>query len=354
MNLRSNTTLVDYDEMVKRIAITMGVRAADIGVKRWQTNERGSAIHCLGKSPDSSFFAKILPLEQFPRCEPVTLPSEVLFNREQITRTAKEQIETEWHMANRLRKVKGTTVPKTVARSFPFNTIILETVAGEPLDRLIRQSRWRDPKGDIGAAALHQTGAWLRTAHDLFFQRELTLDIGKLCTTLKRYAWKSPSRHFSCICTAATILESAKKELGRNTVALPVSLTHGDPSLPNILWDRDSGQVAVVDFEHANYRVILHDLVALVYSIRVKLLNPVIPSGVVSRWEEAFWKGYGPLPLEIKIMVDRLASAWIFYWFLPILSVRARRRGLIRYLAVTVYQRCIIPRLTRTALNNYA
>ncbi len=315
-------------ELRERIASTLNVSSRCVRVDRWQYNRRRSALHGWGSSSGKRFFAKILALDPFPLTTPLSVPKEKAIPRTQV-RSAKDQIETEWHVTNELRALMGPScVPAPLGKSGTARTIVWEEVRGMRLDHLVSRSRWRDPQGNASAAALFQAGAWLRKVHDGFSRGSETLDIARLIEIIPdsvgRGGWRS-SRYAN---VASKLLETAvAKAGGASRLRVPVALTHGDFSLPNLMWSEKENQLFVFDFEHAADRGILHDLVVLISNLRFKLLNPLIPPRVLESAEKAFWAGYGSVSREMSVFVDALACAWIFYCALPWLSELRKRRG---------------------------
>jgi hypothetical protein len=68
-------------------------------------------------------------------------------------------------------------------------------------------------------------------------------------------------------------------------------------------------------------------------------INPLIPQRVILGAERSFWDGYGSIPEEIPVLVGALASARIFYYSLPRLSSRRKRRGWLKGMTASLYQK---------------
>jgi aminoglycoside phosphotransferase (APT) family kinase protein len=143
-------------------------------------------------------------------------------------------------------------------------------------------------------------------------------------------------RTAKCVNIAFALLDRARANLG-DKVTSRLALGHGDFLPANFLWD-SSGQLFVIDFEHAGHRDVCHDLLTMVFSLRLQLLNPLVSLGMISSLENSFWKGYGPVSHEIRSLVDAVASARILYHSLPWIASRKLRRGKVAGVSASIYK----------------
>jgi len=323
--------------MISDIAHTLGVEPDAVTVEHWTKNRRRTAAHFFGKFEGRPFFAKVLLRESYPLLAPIAVPDHALLQRQQITQSGEEQIKTEWNVAEQLSQVSGpTAIPKGIARS--RNTIVWEFFPGASLDSIVKQV-WTDSREGGSSQALRDAGAWLKRLHESSSSGDGSVDLAESVDALLRYRQTLPQKLHRYIDTALHFLELAVTRLKTDRVYVPQSFTHGDFSLPNMLWDRTAERLAIIDFEHARERVIVHDLVVLLCNLRVKFLNPVISASAIERLEASFWDGYGRIAPELEILVNSLTSAWVFYHFIPKISQDRKSQGWLKRILLTAYEK---------------
>jgi hypothetical protein len=335
--LPERASLLPRDEAVERIAAALDVRPSEVRVDRWSRNERRTAVHAWGSARGRDFFAKILVTDSFPRLAPIVLPTDAPHGERGDTCTAVEQIETERAASGRFAGLGGLAVPALLGCAPRERAIVWRAVPGRTLDALLRRSRYAPEAGRDLAAGLQRAGLWVRRLHDTTRSGSTVVEIGALTTGLSRFGTTMPRERDAYTRIATEVVDSAVRAIGTAQLEVLRALTHGDLSPPNLLWNRSAAEGFVVDFEHSLERPVIHDLVLLLANLRAKLLNPLVPHRDVIRGEQAFWNGYGPIRSEEKVLVESLASAWVFYRFLPGLPTRASREGLSRRLLTAVY-----------------
>lgn len=311
-------------QMKGRIASAFGTSVETIRISKVGRNERASAIHCWGWSTQAPFFAKVLVAPTFPRLTPIVIPGDELLGGRQELCTAQEQIRTELDTAERFEMLAGPVqIPRLLAHSLPDRVMVWSWVKGTTLDRLLRSSRVSSQAGRSLLAALKRVGIWARELHNQFRDGETTVQLDACDHALARYSAGMARRDREHVEAARRILQLTAERIGVSAIEFPATLTHGDLAPPNIIWDEKEHVATVVDFEHCQPRCLLHDLVLLIATLRSKLLNPLIPDGVIRAAEDEFWQGYGSVSRELRIATEGLASAWLLYRFLPGVSKRA-------------------------------
>jgi thiamine kinase-like enzyme len=330
--------------MIGDIARALGVEPGSVVVSRWTQNRRRTAAHLFGQCEGKTFFAKVLLRESYPLMAPIAFPDQDLSRRRQIAQSGENQIQTEWQVAQRFSAVSGAAaIPKAIARS--SNTIVWELLPGMPLDSMIKQVWSAGTRERGGSKALRDAGAWLKQLHESSSGAPVSLDLVDSITALVRYRQTLPQALHRHIDTALNFLELAVTRLKADRVSVPRSFTHGDFSLPNMLWHPATRRLAIVDFEHACERASVHDLIVLLCNLRVKFLNPMVSSSVVNRLEASFWEGYGKIAPELEILVNSLTSAWIFYHFIPKISQELKHQGWMQRIWITAYEKCFQEKL---------
>ncbi len=338
---KANTTSELVADISERIASTLNVGSKCVRLDRWRfSGELPSILHCRGSSAGRRFFAKIFLADPYPVGPRVDAPWEDTLPPSQQFRAVEEQIEAEWNMTNELRLVAGPGyIPAPLAKSKTAKTIVWEEVTGIRLDHLVARSRWTDPKGKASAAALFQAGAWLKRVHDASSHGNVTVEIVDVIEIMRGLVEREGLRSSRYALIALQLLETARMSIGgEGKLQVLVALNHGDFLLPNLMWDKKLSRVFVFDFEHSGYRGICHDLVSMIFSLRVRLLNPLVPKLVILSSEKSFWTGYGSIPREMSIFVNAMASAWIFYNYLPRLSTLKKRRGWLAGVKASIYK----------------
>lgn len=324
----------------ERIALTLNVSSKCVTVDRWRfSGELPSILHCRGSSAGRRFFAKVFLADPYPIAPRIAVLWEDPLPSRQQVRSIEDQIATEWNVANQLRALAGPSyVPSPLAKSMTTRTIVWEEASGVRLDHLIARSRWVDRKGNTSTAALFQAGAWLRSVHDASRRGTETVDTSRAITRIRRLAEEGAFGSSRYANPAFNRAEAALMSIRGGKLLVPVALNHGDFVLPNVMWNRKLSRLFIFDFEHSGYRALCHDLVAMVLSLRLQFLNPLVPRLVILASEKSFWMGYGPVASEVSVFVSAAASAQILSSSRPHPSARRKRRGRLGAAAASFYQ----------------
>jgi hypothetical protein len=229
------------------------------------------------------------------------------------------------------------------------DTLVWPRVNGKTLESIIVAARTSSSMRQHAVKTLTSVGVWLRTVHDANTTGVTTIDLGASIRALEA-SDDVASKHTRAWCDMALrILEAARRRLETDTATVTRSLTHGDMTPPNILRNPATGEVTIVDFEHARERAVSHDLVVMAGRLRAKRLDPRVSPELITQLEGAFWQGYGQVAREVRIAVSALASAWVFYDHLGRAAERARGRGLARRAMVALYQRVLASKQSAAA-----
>ncbi len=320
------------------VASALNVRSAEVKIDHWRFSPGQRSTRSWGTSMGRRFFAKTLAQDPYPLVPRVAVPGRAAFAHGKAFRSAGEQIEAEWVMTQQLRELVGRAdIPALLGRSIPAKTLVWEQATGARVDDAVKRSRWLDPKGKATGAALFQAGIWLRKLHDASSHDEEVVNCGEIIRNVSELLESEGLGSSAYATTALQLLGKGRQHAGAHLV-MPIALTHGDFTLANLLWDNETNHLWVVDFEDFAERTLLHDLVTIVFDLRVMLLNPFVPKDVVLCLEKAFWNGYGDIPNESFMWVNVLAAARIFYYYLPRLSSRGLRRGRLAGGLASIYK----------------
>jgi O-antigen/teichoic acid export membrane protein len=340
-SLTMNSSANVVNGIREKVASALNTSPSSVAVDRWRfSGEPCVLLHCRGSWVGGRFFAKILLADPYPNELRVALPLGDGVSLDTQHRPVEMQIENEWNMTKELGALGGPGfVPAPLAKSIKGRTLVWEEVAGIRLDYLVRNCRWADPRGNTTEAALFQAGRWLRRVHDGSFRGSEIVDMGAVSEGIRELGQQngatSPSRY---TLGALQLLQTARAAVGEDKLEFPVVLSHGDFLLPNLLWNKTSRQLLVFDFEHCGYRNACHDLMAMVFSLRSQLLNPLVPKSAIKRAEESFWNGYGSVSPAMLAFTGAMASARILYASLPRLATRRKRRGWIAGMNAALYK----------------
>lgn len=333
MNARHSS--LDRDTLTNHIASTLRLDPHAIEILRLGNNERGTAWHILFSAQGGKYFAKHIPNESVPLAKPVALPTDLNFAPIlEGHRGAVAQLQQEREATITLGAVSGdVSVPTPEAMSSHHRTMVWRAADGLQLEDFLRRSRRNQVMAGVGTKACHALGLWLRKVHDSSTSEMRTLDLNAHVDALQKWAEQLGARDRKYVARAVRILEEAKSTL-TTPVKAPLCFIHGDLQYPNVLLDEMSRDLTVVDFEWSRTGGAETDLVAFVANTRAKELNPSYPAATARLWEKAFWDGYGSIDSKLAHLVDALATAWIFYWYLPGLTRRQKfmspaRRGAI-------------------------
>src|SRR5271167_1098594 len=339
--MRSKPDTLSKSILRERIAAALSSTPSCVSVKRWNLSLRHRSARSWGNWAGQRFFAKTFIMEPYPVTPRPTLPGEAELRRGPQLRPGDGQSEHEWNMANEFRTLVGPeSIPTPLGTSKVARTNVWQEVTGFRLYELMERSLWADRQGKTLAAALGMAGGWLRRLHDASLQGREPVDIARMVEIIPTLMQKEGLHSPPYLQMACRLLEAARRKLrSPEKLLLPVALNHGDFALANLVWDNRKNRLFIIDFEHAGPRSVCHDLFTIIFDLRSRLLNPLIPKRVILGAEESFWAGYGSVPGEIHILVGALASARIFYHSLPRLSTRRKRRGCLAGLTASLYQR---------------
>ena len=112
-------------------------------------------------------------------------------------------------------------------------------------------------------------------------------------------------------------------------------LNHGDFTLANLLWN--GTRLSVLDFENPIVAAPFYDLLTLTFSLRRKLLNPLVSRNVVQAAEKSFWKAYGAVPSQLATFLNAVATARVLCQCSPRPAKQRRQRGWLNAAAAAVY-----------------
>jgi hypothetical protein len=335
------------------IASALGANSAAIQIERIETRRDVTPIiYVWGATQDSSFFAKVFSAPEYSMAPRMETPWELSSHLIVPAWSAEARMAAEWKRANEFRTLGGSFhVPILLGKSEAARTIVWERVDGIRVDRLVDHWSSRKDRERSSMDALLQAGTWLRKIHDSSVQTEHSVDIAQVFDTLREWTVRTHCTWDKDHRRGLGLLSVAQENIGESgIIASPVTLTHGDFALPNMVWNSKRDRLVILDFEHSDYRNSWHDLATLLSSFRSKLLNPFIPKRLILALEEAFWSGYGPVSREARSIVETVALSRIFYYYLPRIETRRQRRGWLRgaianfYLASVknrVLERCL-------------
>jgi len=337
MNARRSSP--DVDTLTSHIASTLRLDPPTIQILRLGNNERGTAWHILFSAQGEKYFAKHIPTESVPLAKPVALPTDLNFApTPESRRDAVAQLQQEREATIALGAISGgVSTPTPEAISSPHRTMVWRAADGLQLEDFLRRSRRNKVMAGVGVKACHTLGQWLRKVHDSSTTEMRTLEPGGHVAALEKWADQLGAQDRKYVARAVRILEEAKSALPTPAEA-PRCLIHGDLQYPNILLDEKTRDLTVVDFEWSGTGGAETDLVAFVANTRAKELNPSYPAATARLWEKAFWEGYGPIDTKLAHLVDALATAWIFYWYLPGLTRRQKFMSPARRTTVALFR----------------
>jgi thiamine kinase-like enzyme len=328
------------EDLMEGIASILGSSAGAIRIEKVEVRKDvAPVIHVWGDSRDVSFFAKVFAAAQYPAAPRMETPWERLESLNDPPRSAEAQVAFEWKRANELRVLGGAAhIPSPLGKSDAARTIVWERVNGVRVDHLIARWGSRKEKERSTAEALLQAGAWLRRIHVSSMQSEQSVDVAQVFDTLREWTLRTRCSWDKDHTRALHLLSEAQESIsGAGKILSPITLTHGDFALPNMMWDHKCQRLVILDFEHSDYRNSWHDLATLLSSFRSKLLNLFISKKLITGLEEAFWAGYGPVSSEVKRIVEAVALSRIFYYHLPRIESRRQRRGWLRGAVASFY-----------------
>lgn len=327
------------NDLRERIACALATRVRSVFVDDCGYSPSKSTLHCTGNASEERFFAKVFLTGSCPIPRRFQSPWDKGADTEVPLRPIRDQISAEWDMTLKMRGIsRGEGVPRPLGKSYESRTVVWEEAKGTRLDRVVTRARLANATAESGARGMFLAGRWLRMIHDASIHGEQNLDVGSAISALERLRSGKREKESRYLATASRVLKASVAQSGVSSFSVPIAFTHGDFSLPNLLWGKDAGQLSVVDFELCDDRPLCFDLFSLVSDLRAHLLNPFIPKSVIANWERSFWNGYGPMPAETVLFVNAFALARVFYHHLPKLLTRKDRRGWVAGANALVYR----------------
>lgn len=309
-------------EARRRIAFALGIGAESVNVEQSRVSLSGWTMHCYGAAGRARFCAKIYLVDQYPLSPRFTLPGDDLCHHEQILQPAEQHIATEWELIQRIRSLVGSrNNPALLGCSPTERTLVFEEIKGARADRL---TRWAWPSSSKLRSledALFQAGAWLSHLHQASSRSiESLIPIDVLTQVRQLVAAKHlEAKHYRRL--ALQPLEAVCRQIGpRTPLRVPITMNHGDFSLPNLIWDGMRERLWVIDFELSSVRSILHDLCTMIFNLRSRLLFPFTALTAVVQCEKAFWRGYRDASANLKLLVSAIVTSRLFYYSLPRMS----------------------------------
>jgi len=331
-----------------RIAAALQADLASVTVERHDLSPSQWNLRCRGTWRGKRIFSKTYLRDPYPVYPRFTLPWGEPQSACEHLHPAVSVMEKEWENTREFRKFTTPAIPAPLGKSARGKTIVWEEAPGVRVDRFVRRIWLSGKCRDEAAAALLQAGAWLSTVHHTSQQEEETIDLAQFVEALRRHGQQETVSSPAQTSRAFASIAESLRGVGPS-VRAPVALGHGDFALSNLLWDASREHLQVIDFEHAGYRSILHDLGSMAYDLRICLLNPMIPSSVIRACEAAFWEAYGPLTPQIRAVVEAIVTFRILDYYLPRVSTRGERAGRWAGAMAALYQVFLQDRLvTRT------
>ena len=325
-SIKPDLAIKGRDDIRRRVARALETGIDSVTIDHFRYSPSKLSLRCTGTWDRKKFFAKILLTDPYPSPGRFWTPWGNCGVPTGPFRSVRDQIETEWNMTRAVHSLSGgECVPPVLGKSCVERTIVWEEVSGQRLDQALKRSCWIPERVKSGARAISRAGTWLRKIHDSSAQGTQAIDIVSVIHTLKTITQMRKKRNSQYFPVAIKILRNVISTTGKDYFSVPVALTHGDFSLPNLIWEENNRRLSVIDFEFADFRPICHDLFTHTSLLLEQLLNPLIPKSVILAWEQSFWDGYGPVPSEIPAFVRALSLSRIFYHRLPRLLLRGER-----------------------------
>jgi hypothetical protein len=283
-----------------------------------------------GRALGKGFFAKTLITDPYQVTPRISVPWDDSNSINPTLRTIAEQIEVEWSTTHQLRRLlNATNLPEPIGRSIAAKTIVWGDVHCGSFNEFVKRPRLFGSGNPVFVKGLSAAGAWLRSLHERSANgRSVIIDLGEMRQGLQAHMRQNGLMSFSYAKRALQALDTAINEIGRTVFEAPAVWSHGDFMMTNLLWNGNSGDLFVVDFENFAPSSICQDLLSIVFDFRSQLLNPLIPRRLIVGLEKAFWDGYGPVAKEVRAFVNGVASSRVFYYHLPrVLSSRKKQGG---------------------------
>lgn len=323
-------TLKQFNIAKENVAAALDISPRHVEVHRYEWSPEKRSTRVWGNAVGGSFFAKTLITEPYQVTPRISVPWDDTSTNVPILRPIAEQIEVEWNTTHQLRRLLNVaTLPQPLGRSISTKTIVWGDVHGASFNEFVKRPRlWGSVSPEL-AKGFSAAGSWLRCLHERSATgRSVVVDLGEIRQGLQARMRQSGLMSFPYAKRALQALESAIVEIGRTVFEAPAVLSHGDFMMTNLLWNAQSGQVFVVDFENFAPASVCQDLLSIIFDFRSQLLNPLIPRRLIMGLEKAFWEGYGPVAKEVRAFATGVASSRVFYYHLPrVLSTRKGQGG---------------------------
>ena len=288
------------------VAQTLGVPATQVRITTTKYSGRPPAVlHGRGVADSKPFFVKTFLLDVYP-VSPRVPAAWLKAVAEDSTRPVSEQIDAEWKYNHEFCGLGGASfVPATVAKSLVLRSIVWEQVQGMRAEQMLSRSATGAVRRELTNALL-EAGAWLKRVHVRSVRGVQTLDLPEITRRLRERA-ASGVDGSAYLPEAVRFLEGAFGKIPNTNIAAPVAVSHGDFCLANLMWNGSTRKLSVFDFEHSGYRNVCHDLFTMIFSIRLRLLKPMIPRRAIENAEQAFWEGYAPEDRSLITFVNAMA-----------------------------------------------
>ncbi|MBZ5719909.1 MAG: aminoglycoside phosphotransferase family protein [Acidobacteriia bacterium] len=320
-------------ELASRIASAMSLRDAEVKVETCHVDVRSTS--CTGLIAGRAFFAKHFTADPYRVVS--ALPWREELSDSVASRPRADQFQVERNAAQTFRCMAGLAhVPAMLGCSEREAIILWEKAEGVRLDQMLVRSRWMPGTGDSFSNALGVAGAWLRRVHDASREGSREFDLHSLSRAIQQKIKAEPWAEQTYARTAIQRLQEASDAIGDNgKLELPVVLNHGDFTLANLLWN--GTRLSVLDFENPIVAAPFYDLLTLTFSLRRKLLNPLVSRNVVQAAEKSFWKAYGAVPSQLATFLNAVATARVLCQCSPRPAKQRRQRGWLNAAAAAVY-----------------
>ncbi|MFB3922530.1 MAG: aminoglycoside phosphotransferase family protein [Terriglobia bacterium] len=339
ISAKNGTHVGDAQLCRQMVAQALEVEPAALQIDRFDRSPSKLTLRSRGQVKAKRFFAKTYLVDSYPIESRFVAAWDLGEPREEARRPVEKQIEVEWSMTRRMGELAGCMeVPQPIGKSAAARTIVWEEAAGRRVDRMVRRSAWADPRGKSIVPVVSRAGAWLARVHRASAGERRTLDLAQVRSSLHRLLHERGLDASRYGVVARRVFEDALAEVGSTVLEVPIVFTHGDFNNANLIWDEETQRLGVVDFELAGYQDIPRDLVTFLFNLRIQMLNPLISPTLVRALEDAFWEGYGAVPRPLYAFVTGVTAASVFYYYLPRVANRRRRRGRWAGLMASLYK----------------
>lgn len=291
------------DQLAKRIAMAVHVRSAQVAIESCHVDVRSTS--CTGRLARRPFFAKFLTADPYRVVS--ALPWREQLSDTATSRSRAVQFEVERNAARIFQDLASDHVPGLIGSSAREAVILWEKAEGERLDQLVSRTRIKAHSTGSVCKALDAAGAWLRRVHDASAEATQEFDLQSSIAAIKQHICTQPWARQTYARKALRLLQAASDTIGHEKLQLPLVLNHGDFVLANLLWS--GSRMVVVDFENPVTAAPFYDLLTMTFSLRRKLLHPLVSSNMVQAAEKSFWQGYGDVPANLLAFINAAATA---------------------------------------------